>query len=203
MSDLKVNEQNEVVIWNGKKAVFTSILDSINNNGIIPAVIVLLIDMLIFTVTLMKVGPKSAAEYLWDTAWLHYIPLVIYLGGAAFSALRSVTTDYAITNKYVYIRYGVFKKAVISNDIDDIEYVSVYKNFFDRLAHTADITVFTRDEAVRDGGAIPEEKYITFRNIKNYVKVFELIEKIRNRNCPMNDPALLEELKTIAGQTKA
>ena len=199
MAEYKLNDSNETVIWHGKKALATSILDALTNHWILLSMIVFLADALVFTGILLKTGPKSAAGYMLRLAWLHYLPLFIYLLGIAYSVIQSATTHYIVTNKYVYIQYGIFRKTSISNDVDDIEYVSLHRNFFDRLLHTGDITVFTCDEVEKNGKLVPEEKYLQFENIKNETAVYELIGQIRNRTCPINDPGLIETLRSRYG----
>ncbi len=194
MKKLKLNDENETVIWSGRKAVLTSVMDAVSNKAILLAMIVLLIDMVIFTTILLKTGPRSAAGYFLKNVWLHYIPAVIYLIGAAVSVIRSVTTVYAVTNKYVYVQTGLFKRTVFANDIDDVEYVSVRKDIFDRWTKTGDITVFTKDEIEKDGKLIPEEKVLRFENIANYTDVYTMIEKIRNRTASMTDEDFVKEL---------
>ena len=194
MRTLKFNDENEVLIWRGKKAVLTSILDALTNRLILLSILFLLLDILIFSHTLVKIGPKSAAEYLMKNLWLHYMPLAIYLFGVILSALRSATTEYAVTNKYVYVQFGLMKRIVVANDIDDIEYVSLYKDIYDRMTKTADITVFTTDEVEKNGKTVPEEKFLKFENIKEADKVYTLIETIRKRTCSINDPAFLKSL---------
>lgn len=195
MDRIRLNDDNETVIWQGRKNVPTSILDALGNRLVIPAVLIFLIDGLIFTGILLKTGPKSGVLWLRRTMWLHYIPAALYLIGLAVSLFRSLTTDYIVTNKYVYIQSGLLKRTVIANDIDDIEYVSVRKDVFDRWTHTGDITVFTKDEVEKNGVTAEEERYLTFRNIRHYEKVYALIEKIRTRECAMTDPEFVKSLQ--------
>ena len=195
MSEIKVNDNNEVVLWSGRKSMGTSVLDALLNKGLLPAMLILLIDVIIFSGILIRIGPKSAAGYFWGNVWLHYIPLILYLLGAACSIILSRTTVYGVTNKYVYLQYGLVRKTVVSNDVDDIEYVSARRDFFDRITHTGDITVFTRDEVEKNGSRVPEEKLLEFRNIKAWQEVYGLIEKIRNRTGSLTDPEFLKELK--------
>ena len=194
MQKLVLNDENERLIWHGKKSVPTSILDALSTRWIILAILVLLIDILIFTGILLRTGPKSAAGYIMKTTWLHILPLAVYLLGALFSILRSATTDYIVTNKYVYIQYGLCKRTVVANDIDDIEYVSLYRDLYDKWTHTADITVFTSDEVEKDGQILPEEKLLKFENIRQADDVYVLIETIRKRTCSINDPEFLASL---------
>ena len=187
-------DDNEVLIWHGKKAKTTSVLDAITNAGVLAAMIVVLVDILILALVFLRYGPKSVIVYLYRLVWLHFIPVLIYIVGVVVSILRSASTDYIITNKYVYIQYGLFKRTIVANDVDDIEFVSVRKNVFDRIGRTADISVFTQDEIEKNGRLVPEEKCLEFENIREYEKVYDLIEKIRSRTCSINDP---EWLKTL------
>lgn len=195
MSEIKVNDNNEIILWNGKKSKGTSILDALLNKGLFLAIFILFIDCMIFAVILLQVGPRSAADYFWENIWVHYVPLIVYLLTVIYSLVRSYTTTYAVTNKYVYIQSVLPRKKVISNDIDDIEYVSVRRDIFDRIAHTGDITVFTRDEVEKNGILVPEEKHLEFQNIKNYKEVFGIIEKIRTRTGSLTDPDFINGLK--------
>ena len=202
MRTLKLNDENEVLIWRGKKAVLTSILDALTNRMVLLSLVLLLLDILVFSHILVKTGPKSAAEYLMKNLWIHYLPLAVYLLGILFSALRSATTGYAVTNKYVYIQFGLVKQIVVANDIDDIEYVSLHKDIYDRLTKTADITVFTTDEVEKNGQTVPEEKFLKFENIKDSDTVYALIETIRKRSCSINDPAFLKSLEKLTNKNK-
>ena len=202
MREIKLNDNNETILWKGRKAAATSAMDAVSNKAILLAMIVFLIDMLIFTIILLHIGPKSAAGYYRKTIWVHYVPVVIYLIGAAVSIIRSVTTDYVLTNKYVYVQSGLFKRTILMNDIDDVEYVSVRKNVFDRIAHTGDIIIFTKDEIEKDGKLIPEETVLRFENISDYSDVYNLIQKIRNRTGSMTDPAFVEELLAMRKEEK-
>ena len=197
MRTLKFNDDNEVLIWRGKKAGLTSILDALTNRLVLLSILLLLLDILIFSHTLVKTGPRSAAEYLMRHLWIHYLPLAVYLLGVLLSVFRTVTTDYALTNKYVYVQFGLGKRIVVSNDIDDIEYVSLHKDIYDRITHTADITVFTTDEAEKNGKLIPEERFLKFENIKDADTVYTLIETIRKRTCSINDPGFLTSLAAL------
>ena len=202
MRTLKLNDENEILIWRGKKAVLTSVLDALTNRFVLLSMAFLLLDILIFSHILVKTGPRSAAEYLMKNLWIHYLPLVVYLAGVLYSALRSASTDYAVTNKYVYVQYGLIKKSIVANDIDDLEYVSLSRDLYDRMTKTADITVFTTDEAEKNGKVIPEEKFLKFENIREADEVYALIEAIRKRTCAINDPAFLASLKKQFGTGK-
>ena len=193
---------NETVIWHGKKEKGVSVLESIFNPLLPFAIIWGVFDVsFIYGFSLAENhtagGLGGAAIGIAAFFLLHLMPVWLYFGGILTAALRAKHTEYAVTDKAVYIQKGVFSTRVEMKPLTEIADVKVYQGMFDKMYGTGDLIFNVKQEQVqysRRSGRVPA---FTVSNIREYERVFQLI---RDRRDVLNAGSVFTGIPQSTGQ---
>lgn len=160
----------EAVLWNGKKSVKVSVLESIFNPMLPFALIWLIFDMVFIGLSALSGGgiEGSMALVMVPFFLLHLMPVWIYLGGVITSAMKAKNTEYLITDKGIYIQTGIISKRVEMKPFTDLSHVSLNLGVFDRICHTGDVV----SECHGHAG-------MNIANIEEYEEVFRLVRELQ------------------------
>ena len=110
--DLRKMMNNERIVWSGKPKKACFILECIFNPMLPFALIWLLVDST-FIFTFLSGGIASQGNMglmLIGFFLIHLMPVWIYLGGIIFSFRKYKNTEYAITDRGIYVTSGCFAK---------------------------------------------------------------------------------------------
>ncbi len=104
---------------------------------------------------------------------LHLMPVWLYLVGVIFAARKYRNTQYAITDRAVYISGGIFNRKITVKPFAELSRIELRKGIFDKFFHAADI-VFVPTYAIEGSNAS-----LTLANISDYQTVYNLVKKLQ------------------------
>lgn len=139
--DLRRMMNNERIVWSGKPKKACFILECIFNPMLPFALIWLLVDST-FIFTFLSGGIASQGNMglmLIGFFLIHLMPVWIYLGGIIFSFRKYKNTEYAITDRGIYVTSGCFAKQYNFKPFTDLSHVDVHRGIFDQWLGVGDV----------------------------------------------------------------
>ncbi len=170
---------NEKILWHGQKEKAVSVLESIFNPLMPFALVWALIDGgFIFGAGRAAaetgfggIGIGMAAFFL-----IHLMPVWLYLIGILTSGMHAKNTEYAVTDRGVYIKTGVFSSNVVMKPFAELSSVSVRQGMFDKMFGTGDVTMNSAASNIQYGNR-RRANIFSISNIKEYESVFQLVKQ--------------------------
>ena len=172
---------NEKILWHGRKEKGVSVLESIFNPLMPFALVWALFDgAFIFGFGKAAsaadggfggMGIGIAAFFL-----IHLMPVWLYLFGILTSGLQAKNTEYAVTDRGVYIKTGIFSSNVVMKPFAELSSVSVRQGMFDKMCGTGDVTMNSAGTDMRYGNR-SRSNIFSISNVKEYESVFQLVKQ--------------------------
>ena len=120
---------NERIVWAGRPKKSCFVLECVLNPMLIFAFIWFMFDFMFISQMF-----SSDLSELDSSVWmfvgffaLHLMPVWIYLGGVIFSFRRLKNTEYAITDRGIYVTSGCFAKQYNFKPFTDLSHVYILR----------------------------------------------------------------------------
>lgn len=176
--DLKSMMNNERIVWSGRPKKSCFVLECIFNPMLIFAFIWFMFDFMFIS----QIFSSDLSE-LDSSVWmfvgffaLHLMPVWIYLGGVIFSFRKLKNTEYAITDRGIYVTSGCFAKQYNFKPFTDLSHVYIHRGIFDQWLGVGDvISECHHYVAVRSNSRHSDN--FTISDIPDYVEVCNIIKK--------------------------
>lgn len=182
---LAINK-NEQILWVGKPNKKCFILESIFNPLLPFAIIWLLFDINFMTVFMKAGGVNTEIQnFIIVFLCLHLMPLWLYLGGVLLTFLRYKNTEFAITDKAIYVSGGsIFLNSQIER-YENVKSAQIKRGIFDQQLGVGDVlitlnTTHTRHRSSKRNGFSSSYSYqvndtIEIIDIYDYRDVVDII----------------------------
>lgn len=177
--DLRRMMNNERVVWSGKPKKACFILECIFN-PMLPFALIWLIFDSTFIFTFFSGGIASQGNMglmLIGFFLIHLMPVWIYLGGIIFSFRKYKNTEYAITDRGIYVTSGCFAKQFNFKPFTDLSHVDVHRGIFDQWLGVGDVV----SSCHHSGGYSNSRNHNSFlfkiSDIPDFIEVCNLIKQ--------------------------
>ena len=122
---------NERILWEGKPDKKCFLLESIFNPLLPFALIWGLID---FGFINKALGSASSGmgSFIIPFFLLHLMPVWLYLGGVLFSIRKYRNTNYAVTDRGIYVSGGIFALTCEMKPFAEIAHINIHRGIFDQ-----------------------------------------------------------------------
>lgn len=179
---MRITEQvgyNEHVVWEGRKAIGVSICEAIFNPMLPFAIIWAALDSMIFKSAFGSID-TDMGKFVLIFLLVHMMPVWMYLGGVLTSAFKAKNTQYAITDKAIYIQTGIFTTTVETKPFADMSHVSVRQGVFDKIFRTGDvISVCAHPSTTAYNSSRGHSHGMNIENIPDYEEVFRMVKQMQ------------------------
>lgn len=176
--DLKSMMNNERIVWSGRPKKSCFVLECIFNPMLIFAFIWFMFDFMFIS----QIFSSDLSE-LDSSVWmfvgffaLHLMPVWIYLGGVIFSFRKLKNTEYAITDRGIYVTSGCFAKQYNFKPFTDLSHVYIHRGIFDQWLGVGDVISECHHYAAVRSGSRHSDNF-TISDIPDYVEVCNIIKK--------------------------
>lgn len=180
--------RDEKVLWQGKPNKRCFILEGIFNPMLPFALIWFLFDMFFITMfiggSMASGAPAIFSIFPLIFILFHMMPVWIYLGGILFVFRRYQHTEYIVTDKGVYISGGLFSYTCNMKPFTELARVNIHRGIIDQIIGVGDVVLTSSNVSDLYGSNIrvngrPLNPGITIADIRDYIKVFEIIKKLQ------------------------
>ena len=176
--DLKSMMNNERIVWSGRPKKSCFVLECIFNPMLIFAFIWFMFDFMFIS----QIFSSDLSE-LDSSVWmfvgffdLHLMPVWIYLGGVRFSFRKLKNTEYAITDRGIYVTSGCFAKQYNFKPFTDLSHVYIHRGIFDQWLGVGDVISECHHYAAVRSNSRHSDNF-TISDIPDYVEVCNIIKK--------------------------
>lgn len=173
---------DENVLWSGKPNKRGFILEGIFNSMLPFALFWAFIDLSIirgiFTGDINNASNESTLFILIFMA-VHMMPVWIYLFGILTVIIKYKNTQYAVTEKGVYVSSGVFTANCDMRPFSEITNIRVHRGIIDQMLGVGDVILSTNDYYRTSRGRTMRYQ-LSIDSIRDYVEVFEYIENAQS-----------------------
>lgn len=173
---------DENVLWSGKPNKRGFILEGIFNSMLPLALFWAFIDLSIirgiFTGDINNASNESTLFILIFMA-VHMMPVWIYLFGILTVIIKYKNTQYAVTEKGVYVSSGVFTTNCDMRPFSEITNIRVHRGIIDQMLGVGDVILSTNDYYRTSRGRTMRYQ-LSIDSIRDYVEVFEYIENAQS-----------------------
>ena len=175
---------NERILWYGRKARRVSVLEAVFNSMLPFALIWFLFDSFLFGGALSSDNgvPLSILLFL----LLHMTPVWLYLGGIVAASLRAKNTEYIVTDKAVYVQYGILSTEVKVRKYSEMNSVVLRQSAFDKMYGTGDVVMSCSERVGMPGSNTRVNgRYVTnpfelsIENIDEYATVLQMVQELQ------------------------
>ncbi|HHT97603.1 MAG TPA: PH domain-containing protein [Clostridiales bacterium] len=169
ITDLLMDE--EEILWKGKPKKKAFILNKVLN--LFPvAFIWLIFDGFFIAMLILTGGIKTMFWFVIPFFAIHLIPVWIWLANALGASKRWKNTEYAVTDKRIILRNGLFGYHYQSINYVDIEKVNMQVGLIDRILKVGDIKIVLsgKSDSNRDAAIIDiEQPFDVYKKIQKIV----------------------------------
>lgn len=173
---------DENVLWSGKPNKRGFILEGIFNSMLPFALFWAFVDLSIirgiFTGDINNASNESTLFILIFMA-VHMMPVWIYLFGILTVIIKYKNTQYAVTEKGVYVSSGVFTTNCDMRPFSEITNIRVHRGIIDQMLGVGDVILSTNDYYRTSRGRTMRYQ-LSIDSIRDYVEVFEYIENAQS-----------------------
>lgn len=173
--ELKSMINNERVVWAGKPLKKCFILECVFNSMLPFALIWALFDFTFIFASLNSEMDSSIDIMLIGFFAIHLMPVWLYLGGVLCSFRKFKNTEYAITERGIYVTSGCFSKQYNFKPFTDLSHVDVYRGIFDQKLGVGDVITTCHHYGNYNGRHSSSSFRIT--DIPDYIEVCNLIKQ--------------------------
>lgn len=184
MSDFESMFSGERVYWRGKPNFKCFILESIFNPMLFVAIFWGILDFFVFkTVFSSMTGREGNMAYFMVLMLIvHLMPVWIYLFGLIGSFLKYKHTEYAVTERGIYVSTGFIVRRYDMKPFTDLSHVSIHRGIFDNMLGVGDVISICAHNTMGPYGNTGHNHVqmgINICNIAEYQEVFNLIKKMQ------------------------
>ena len=173
---------DENVLWSGKPNKRGFILEGIFNSMLPLALFWAFIDLSIIR-GILTGGINNASNestlFILIFMAVHMMPVWIYLFGILTVIIKYKNTQYAVTEKGVYVSSGVFTTNCDMRPFSEITNISVHRGIIDQMLGVGDVILSTNDYYRTSRGRTMRYQ-LSIDSIRDYVEVFEYIENAQS-----------------------
>lgn len=132
---------NERIVWAGRPKKSCFILECVFNPMLVFALIWAIIDFSFIgnIFAFESAGFGNVGTFLIAFFALHLMPVWIYLGGVLFAFRKLKNTEYAITERGIYITSGCFAKQYNFKPFTDLSHVYIHRGILDQMLGVGDV----------------------------------------------------------------
>ena len=168
---------DEKIIWTGKPKKGCFILESIFNPLLIFALIWIMFDFGIIS-SFLTGNTNGNTNFLITIGIflvLHLMPVWIYLAGAILSFRKYKNTEYAITERGIYIGKGCFAKQCDFKPFAELSQVHIHQGIFDQWLGVGDVIASCQYNY--SGSARIQTNLFEISDISDYTEVCNIIKQ--------------------------
>ena len=185
--------RNEQILWVGKPYKKCFILESIFNPLLPFAILWVLFDINFISV-FMKSGGMNTEIHSFIVVFfaIHLMPVWIYICGVLLTFLKYKNTEFAITDKAIYVSGGSLSFYSKVEKYDNIQSVQIKRGFFDQRLNVGDIVITlktthlkhssSRHSRISYSSTYSVNDTIEIIDVHDYLNVLELIQERINLN---------------------
>lgn len=173
---------NERILWEGKPDKKCFLLESVFNPFLPFALIWGLID---FGFINKALGSASSGmgSFIIPFFLLHLMPVWLYLGGVLFSIRKYRNTNYAVTDRGIYVSGGVFALTCEMKPFAEIAHINIHRGIFDQRLGVGDVISECGHGSLSAPGSAPSASRtstgISICDIPDYEKVYKLVKNLQ------------------------
>ena len=169
--DLKVIvPQDEIILYDGKPDKTVNTLENIFNFSLF-----LCILWFVLGIAIMEVVSYINIDFNILSIFIYFTPINIFIVNIIKAILEYRNIEYIITDKNIYISYGVVPNKYKIMELSGIKNVFIERGIFDKLYNTGDITICYKNRC-RNRNNHYEIK-ITFLSLPDYQKPLDILKK--------------------------
>lgn len=185
MSDFESMFSGERVFWRGKPNFKCFILESIFNPMLFVAIGWAILDYFVINMIFNTGVTKdmgAMAGFFIPFFIFHLMPVWIYLFGVITSVIKYKHTEYAVTERGIYVSSGIFARKYEMKPFTDLSHVTIHRGIFDNMLGVGDVVSVCAHNTVTPYGHANHHAVhmgINICNISDYQEVFNLIKKMQ------------------------
>lgn len=164
--------EDEDIQWLGKPNKRCMTLEAIFNPLMPFALIWALVDFGAISIFLFTTKEFSICPFIPAFFLIHLTPVWIYLGGIFLTAKKYRNTEFAITNKAVYISGGIFSSNTERRNYTQFSNLDIHRGFFDNKLKVGDIRLTSVNEQVPNGRGL---RVFSIFDIPDYEDVYNIL----------------------------
>ena len=169
--DLKVIvPQDEIILYDGKPDKTVNTLENIFNFSLFLCILWLVLGIVIFEL-IFYIDVDFNNLHIILSIFIYLSPINVYIINIIKTILGYKNIEYIITDKNIYISYGVFSHKYKIMGLSGIENIFIEKGIFDKLYNTGDITICYKNY---------------HRNIHNHYEIKITLFSLSNYQKPLN-----------------
>lgn len=173
--DLKVIvPQDETILYDGKPDKTVNTLENIFNFSLFLCILWLVLGTAIMEVV-SYINIDFNILYVILSIFIYFTPINIFIVNIIKAILEYKNIEYIITDKNIYISYGIFQHKYKIIGLSGIENIFTERGIFDKLYNTGDITICYKNRC-RNRNNHYEIK-ITFLSLPDYQKPLDILKK--------------------------
>lgn len=191
MTDFEAMFSNERVFWRGKPNFKCFLLESIFNPLLFVAIVWGCLDFTIMGTAFSSMGEEDGpvAMFLIPFFLIHLMPVWIYIFGVLGCVLRYKHTEYAVTERGIYVSTGFIARKYEMKPFTDLSHVTIHRGVFDNILGVGDVIstcAHGSTTAMYNGYGYGNRRHghghmegINICNIADYQEVFNLIKQMQ------------------------
>lgn len=172
--ELKSTIGDEIVVWAGKPKKSCFILESIFNPLLIFALIWFIFDFT-FISAFLKDGIGNFIFVILAFFALHLMPVWLYLAGVLLSFKKYKNTEYAITDRGIYIKRGCFAKQYNFKSFAELSQVHIHRGIFDQWLGVGDVISSCCHDYTNSNHT--QSSNFIIHDIADYTEVYNIIKQ--------------------------
>lgn len=180
--------RNEQILWVGKPHKKCFVLESIFNPFLPFAILWFLFDFNFISLFMKSGGINTEINsFIVVFFAIHLMPVWIYIGGVLLTFLKYKNTEFAITDKAIYVSGGSLNFYSRVEKYDNIQSVQIKRGFFDQRLNVGDIVITLKTSNLRRSRSgysrISYSSTYSFNDtieiidVHDYINVLELIQE--------------------------
>ena len=176
----KIIGNEEKVLWKGKPSKKCFLLESIFNPLLPFALMWLLFDVFAIGKT-MSVAKGGAGVFMVFFMFFHLMPVWIYLSGVLLSLRRYKNTEYAITERGIYVSGGVFSYTYEMKPFTELSHVRIHRGIFDQYLGVGDVEASSNQgfNYTNTSNRSALMAGVSIKDIPDYMEVFNMVKKLQ------------------------
>ena len=184
---------DEELLWSGRPDKKTFTIKAFINPLLPVALIWGIFDSFILSIGASDESDTPVLWFLIPFLLLHMMPVWVYLGVSLFSLKRYGNTEYAVTDRAIYVSGGTFTICTSRIPLEKLTDLSVSRGMIERRLGLGTINVSNGMTVTQSRtGPVTGNNANVFAYIRDYEAVYKLIkDKQRERSYDMSYPNAL------------
>jgi hypothetical protein len=129
----------------------------------------------------MSIGSGAFGGFIIIFMIFHLMPVWIYLSGVLLSLRRYKNTEYAITERGIYVSGGVFSYTYEMKPFTELSHVRIHRGIFDQYLGVGDVEASSNQgfNYTNTSNRSALMAGVSIKDIPDYMEVFNMVKKLQ------------------------